>query len=363
MKVSVSLDREPITDWDSTLEFARGAERAGVDSLWSAEAWAHDAATPLAWLMAQTETLRFGSGIFQVGTRSPALTAMTAMSLDAMSGGRFMLGLGTSGPQVIEGWHGQPFSKAVTRTREVVEICRRIFNGETLAYDGELYTLPLDAEHGGSGEGKALRTGAPPTPDLPIYVASLGPANLRMTGELADGWLGGSFIPETAEVFLAPMREGAAAAGRSLDDIDLAVGASVWFTDDPEQAAESMRRGLAFSLGAMGSRAHNFYNDAYSRQGWADEAKLIQRLWLDGRRDEARAAVPTELVLQTHLIGDEATVAERLRVYRVAGIDTFRCGPRGPTVRERAETLKRFMDIVAMVNAEEPAPAEASADD
>ncbi len=355
MRVSVSLHHNAIEDWDETREFALMAERLGVDSLWSAEAWAHDGATPLAWLMAQTERLRFGTGILLVGTRSAALVAMTAMTLDSMSGGRFILGLGTSGPQVIEGWHGVPFRRPITHTRELIEVCRRVFNGETLSYDGQFYSLPLDAEHGGSGEGKALRSGAPATPNLPIYVASLGPANLRLTGELADGWLGGSFIPETAEVFLRPMREGAAAAGRSLDEIDLAVGGSIWFTDDPERAAETLRPGLAFSLGAMGSRWHNFYNDAYSRQGWADEAKQIQRLWLDGRRDEARAAVPLEMVLKTHLIGDEPAVMDRLRLYRDAGITTFRAGPHGATMRERGETLERFMDLVRQLNAEEAA--------
>ena len=272
-----------------------------------------------------------------------------------MSGGRFMLGLGTSGPQVIEGWHGVPFRKPIKHTRELIEVCRRVFNGETLAYEGEFYSLPLDAEHGGTGEGKALRSGASPTPKLPIYVASLGPANLRLTGELADGWLGGSFVPETAEVFLEPIRQGAEAAGRSLNDIDLAVGGSVWFTGDPEEAAATLRPGLAFSLGAMGSRRHNFYNDAYSRQGWADESKEIQSLWLNGRHDEARAAVPVEMVLKTNLIGDEQAVLERLRIYRDAGINTFRVGLHGDTLHERGETLERFMDLVRQLNARDVA--------
>lgn len=352
MKASVSLGRYAIEDWDEIREFALEAERLGVDSMWSAEAWAHDGATPLAWLMAQTTTLRFGTGILQVGTRSPALVAMTAMTLDSMSGGRFMLGLGTSGPQVIEGWHGVPFRKPIRHTREVIEICRRVFRGESVTYEGEFYTLPLDREHGGSGEGKALRTGAPLTPELPIYVASLGPANLRLTGELADGWLGGSFTPEGAEVFMRPLREGAEAASRSLVDLDITVGGSIWFTDDPEAAARTLRPGLAFSLGAMGSRQHNFYNDAYSRQGWADEAKEVQRLWLDGKRDAAREAVPIEMVLATHLIGDERAVIDRLRLYRDAGVTTFRIGPHGATPRERAETLAQGMDVLARLNAE-----------
>jgi F420-dependent oxidoreductase-like protein len=352
MKVAVGLHRYAITDWPETTAFALEAERLGVDSLWSAEAWAHDGATPLAYLIAKTTTLNFGTAILQVGTRTPALVAMTAMTLWEMSGGRFRLGLGTSGPQVIEGWHGIPFRKPIQHTREVIEICRRVFNGETVSYEGEFYHLPLDIEHGGSGEGKALRTGAPPTPDLPIYVASLGPRNLRLTGELADGWLGGSFIPEHAGIFFDPIRQGAERAGRSLDDIDLAVGGTVWFTDDVEEAAKSMRPDLAFRLGAMGSADHNFYNDAYSRQGWADDAKEIQRLWIEGRRDEARERVPLDLVRATNLIGTPDMVKDRLRLYRDAGVTTFRPGLHGQTLAERMDTLGRLMDLVHEVNAE-----------
>ncbi len=348
MKVSVSLHRYAIEDWEETTRFALEAERLGADSLWSAEAWAHDGATPLAYLAAKTTRLRFGTGILQVGTRTPSLVAMTAMTLDSMSGGRFMLGLGTSGPQVIEGWHGIPFVQPLRRTREIIEICRRIFNGETLTYEGKLYTLPLPG-----GEGKALRSGAPPTPNLKIYVASLGPKNLRMTGELADGWLGTSFLPETAETFLGPLRAGAEASGRTLADLDLQAGGTVWVTDDPERAAESLKGGVAFSLGAMGSRQHNFYNDAYRRQGYADEAREVQRLWLEGKRDEARRRVPTELVLKTSLIGDEGTILERLRSYRDAGITTFRAGLRGETLDERLATLERTIALVDSLNREE----------
>jgi F420-dependent oxidoreductase-like protein len=347
VKVSVSLHRYAIEDWEETSRFALEAERLGADSIWTAEAWAHDAFTPLAYLAAKTTRLKLGTGIVQVGTRTPALVAMTAMTLDSMSGGRFMLGLGTSGPQVIEGWHGIPFVKPLQRTREIIEVCRRVFHGETLAYDGELYTLPLPG-----GEGKALRSGAPPTPNLKIYVASLGPKNLRMTGELADGWLGTSFLPETAETFLGPLREGARAAGRSLSDLDLQAGGTVWFTDDPERAATSLKSGLAFSLGAMGSRQHNFYNDAYRRQGFADEAREIQRLWLAGKRDEARLRVPTELVLGTNLIGDEATVLGRLRDYRDAGITTFRAGLHGESLDDRLETLGKVIDLVGRLDRE-----------
>ncbi|MEX1022668.1 MAG: LLM class F420-dependent oxidoreductase [Dehalococcoidia bacterium] len=352
MRVSVGLNRYAITEWDEVTAFAQESERLGVDSLWTAEAWAHDAATPIAYLMAKTQTLKFGSGIFQVGTRTPALVAMTAMTLDSMSGGRFRLGLGTSGPQVIEGWHGLPFKKPVQHTREVVEVCRRVFNGETVQYEGDFWRLPLDRERGGSGEGKALRTGAPATPDLPIYIASLGPKNLQMTGELADGWLGGSFIPEHAEQFIGNIRAGAERVGRDISHFDFQVGGAIWITDDPERAAVAMKPGLAFSLGAMGSKQHNFYNNAYSRQGFADEAKEVQRLWLSGQRDAARAAVPTEMVLATHLIGDEQAVMERLAKYRDAGVTTFRAGLRGETLDERLASLGATMDLVARVNRE-----------
>ncbi len=352
MKVAVGLHRYAIENWPEVTNLAIEAEKLGVDSLWSAEAWAHDGATPLAYLMAKTTTLKFGTGILQIGTRTPALVAMTAMTLDSMSGGRFMLGLGTSGPQVIEGWHGIPFRKPIQHTREVIEVCRRVFNGETVSYDGEFYHLPLDQQHGGSGEGKALRSGAPATPNLPIYVASLGPKNLELTGELADGWLGTSFLPEHAAQFLDPIREGARKAGRDFSKIDIAVGGTVWFTSDVEKAAETLRPGLAFSLGAMGSKQHNFYNNAYSRQGYADEAKEIQRLWLSGKRDEARARVPLDLVIGTNLIGDEAMVKQRLRDYRDAGVTTFRPGLHGDTFAERMESLGRLMDLVREVSAE-----------
>ena len=358
MKVAVGLGRDAITDWDEVSTFAIESEKLGVDCLWTAEAWAHDVMTPLAYLAAKTEKIHLGTSIMQIGTRTPALVAMTAMTLDSMSNGRFRLGVGSSGPQVIEGWHGIPFARPLARTREVIEIVQRIFNGEKLSYDGEFYQLPL--RDGGSGEGKSLIPGAPPPKNVPIYVASLGPKNLRMTGELADGWLGTSFLPDHADLFLDPIREGAEAAGRSFAEMDIQVGGSIWFTDDVEAAAQALKPGLAFTLGAMGSKAHNFYNDAYRRQGWADEALEIQRLWLSGERDAARARVPDEMVLAGNLIGDEDAVRERLRAYRDAGVTTFRAGPRGANVGERLDTLGRFMDIVAAVNAEVAAPAGSS---
>ena len=347
MDVAIGLGRYSITDYDETLSWVLEAERLGVESVWSAEAWEHDGVTPLAYLAAKTERIKFGTGILQVGTRTPALLAMTAMSMHQLSGGRFKLGLGTSGPQVIEGWHGVRFDRPVTRTREIIEIVRKVMRGELLEYSGTLYELPLPG-----GEGKAIRSNAPPTPELPIYIASLGPKNLHLTGEIADGWLGTSFAPGSAETFLGPLRAGAEAAGRSLADLDLHAGGTVWFTDDVEEAAKQLRGGLAFSLGAMGSRRHNFYNDAYVRQGYADEAKEIQRLWIEGRRDEARERVPLEMVTDMNLIGTPEMVKQRLREYSEAGITTFRPGLRGETLAERVEALGQLMELVSEVSAE-----------
>ena len=347
MDVAIGLGRYSIIDYDETLSWVLEAERLGVESVWSAEAWEHDGVTPLAYLAAKTERIKFGTGILQVGTRTPALLAMTAMSMHQLSGRRFKLGLGTSGPQVIEGWHGVRFDRPVTRTREIIEIVRKVMRGELLEYSGTLYELPLPG-----GEGKAIRSNAPPTPDLPIYIASLGPKNLELTGELADGWLAASFIPEHADVFLDSIRTGAQRAGRSLAEIDLQAGGGVQFTDDVDGAIEGRKRGIAFSLGAMGSRRHNFYNAAYRRQGYADEAAAIQRLWLDGRRDEARALVPDEMVRLTSMIGDEQMVRDRVRAYRDAGITTLRVDPHGATLADRLETLGRTVDIVNAVSEE-----------
>ncbi len=348
MKVSVGTSRDGVHDWGSAVTFAQEAERLGVDSLWSAEAWGHDGITPLAYLAAKTSTIGLGTGIIQAGTRTPALVAMTAMSLQSMTGGRFRLGLGTSGPQVIEGWHGIPFDRPVSRIKEIIEITRLAMSGERLAYDGKLYTLPLPG-----GEGKAIRSSAPPADPPPIYIASLGPRSLRLTGAIADGWLGTSFMPETADVFFDEIRAGAETAGRSLADLDLQVGGAVVFTDDVERAAKEHARGIAFTLGAMGSAQHNFYNDAFCRQGYADEAKEVQRLWIDGKRDEARERVPVELALKVNLIGDDAAILDRLRLYRDAGVTTIRAGVEGANVAERIENLTHFMSLVAGLNAEQ----------
>jgi F420-dependent oxidoreductase-like protein len=335
-------------DWESALTYAVEAERLGVDSAWTAETWGYDGATPLAYLAAKTSRLRLGTGILQVGTRTPALLAMTAMALASLSGDRFLLGLGVSGPQVIEGWHGLPFARPMQRLRETVEIVRKVTRGERLVYHGKVYQVPLP-----DGEGKALTSNALPRPNLPVYLATLGPKSLELTGELADGWLGTSFIPEHASLFFDPIAAGAARSGRTLADLDLQVaGGIVAFSDDVEGLIAPRKPGLAFTLGAMGSRQHNFYNDVYQRAGYADIALEVQDLWLKKQREAAAARVPDELVLKTNLIGTEAMVRERLRVHRRAGVNTLQVNPEGQTLDERLATLARLLELVKEVNAE-----------
>jgi len=332
---------------DDAVTFAREAERLGVDSVWAPEFWAADALTPLGYLAGLTSTIRLGTAIVQLGARTPAMLAMSAMSLQAMSHGRFVLGIGTSGPQVMEGWHGVGFDRPVRRTRETIEIIRAVSSGERLAYQGEVYTLPMPG-----GEGRAIRSLMPPA-HVPIYVASLGPANLRLTGELADGWIGNSFMPETSETFLAPLREGATSAGRSLSELDLTVAVGLEFTEDADQAGRRHAAGYAFTFGAMGSADRNFYNDAFARQGYGDDVRAVQQLWLAGDRDAAAKRVPIELGLRTNLIGTDAEIGERLRLYREVGITTLRLtGIHGvDTVNGRLDAIARLQALTNKNNA------------
>jgi F420-dependent oxidoreductase-like protein len=330
-------------------EFVRQAERLGANSVWCPEFWAGDAFTPLAYLAASTSTIKLGTGIAQLGARTPAMLAMTAQSLHALSGGRCLLGIGTSGPQVMEGWHGVAFDKPVRRTRETIEIIRTITAGERLEYHGQIYELPLPGS-----EGRAIRSLMQPS-HLPIYVASLGPANLRLTGELADGWIGTSFFPETADVFLDHIREGASRAGRDLTDLDLTVAVGVEFTDDVEAAGRRHAEGYAFTIGAMGSAGTNFYNNAFERQGYGDDIREVQRLWLDGDKDAARRRVPTAIGLGTNLIGTDDLVSGRLRLYRDAGITTLRANLHGgaeANLDRQLGDLERLLDLVRQVNDE-----------
>jgi F420-dependent oxidoreductase-like protein len=348
MTLRVGISALPFTP--EGLDLVREAERLGADSVWVPEFWAADALTPLAYLAARTSTIRLATGIVQLGARTPAMLAMSAQSMQALSGGRFVLGIGTSGPQVMEGWHGVRFDRPVRRTRETIEIIRAVTAGERLAYDGEVYQLPLPG-----GEGRSIRSMMPPT-HVPIHVASLGPANLRLTGELADGWIGNSFFPETAEVFLGPIGEGASAAGRCLADLELTVAVGVELTDDVEEAGRRHAEGYAFTFGAMGSATRNFYNDAFARQGYGDDVAEVQRLWLAGDREAARRRVPTAIGLGTNLVGTDDDVLARLRLYRDAGITTLRAGlpasPPGAGIDVELDHLGRLLDLVRTVNAE-----------
>ena len=339
MKIAVNVTSDGVGDWESAVTFAREAERMGAESIWTGESWGFDAITPLAYLSARTDRIGLGTGIVQLGSRSPANLAMTAMSMQSLSGGRFRLGLGTSGPQVIEGWHGVSFSKPIQRTREIVEIVKLAASGERVSYDGEVYKLPLP-----DGEGRSIRSSAEPV-HLPIYVAALGPRNLELTGELADGWIGGSFIPETAEVFLKHLGIGAERSGRKLADLDLQIPLSVEFTENVEEAGKRHARGYGFTFGAMGSLRNNFYKNAFAKQGFAEDVDEVQRLWMAREHEKARERVPVELAMKANLIGTPEMVAERLRVYRDAGVTTLRLGLAGAGMRDKLETLGRVMEL------------------
>ncbi len=345
MTIAVGIWGRPIDR--PGLDYVAEAERLGVDSVWVAEAWGYDALTPLAAAATVTERVRLGSAIAQLGTRTPAMLAMTAMSLQHLSEGRFVLGIGTSGPQVMEGWHGVAFDRPVTRTRETIEIIRRITSGERLTFDGEVHQLPLP-----DSQGRAIRSMAPPV-DIPLYIASLGPRNLRLTGEAAQGWIGNSFFCETADVFFDEIGAGAESAGRSLADIDLTVSVSVEITDDVEEAGRRHASGFAFTFGAMGSASTNFYNRAFARQGWGEDVAEVQRLWLEGDREAAAARVPIEIGLGTNLIGPPDEIRRRLRQFRDCGVNTLRIGQMGDTLDRSLDGLGQLMDLVNEVN-EEP---------
>jgi F420-dependent oxidoreductase-like protein len=327
------------------------AERLGVDSVWTPEAWGYDALTPLAFLAARTNRVRLGSAIVQLGSRSPALLAMSALSLQALSDGRFVLGIGVSGPQVMEGWHGVSFTSPLARTRETIDIIRAATSGQRVSYQGQVYQLPLPG-----GEGRSIRSAAPPA-TVPIYVASLGPSNLALTGELADGWIGNSFLPEAAEVFFGPIRRGAQSVGRSLEDLDLTVAVSLEITDDVDEAGRRHARGYAFTFGAMGSKAHNFYKDAFARQGFGDAAAEVQQLWSAGDREAAADRVPLEIGLKTNLLGTADMIIERLRLYRDAGVTTLRVSLPGHDLDTRLSSLATLLDLVNTVNGERQAGA------
>ena len=348
--------------WSDSPEFAEtarhvvDAERLGVDTVWSAEAWGTDGIVPLAYLAAITSRIRLATGILQITARAVPMTAMTAMTLDHVSNGRFVLGLGASGPQVVEGLHGQPYGRPLERLKETVDVIRMALAGEKIEYHGNQIELPLPPEQG-TGLGKALRIGQPPRPQIPIHLATLGPQALRFAGAAADGWVGTCFVPETSAYYLDQLRAGAEAAGRStsvFDDgsFEIDAGGPVAFTDDVERPLRGRKKALAFQLGAMGAPTMNFYHDAYSRIGYAEPAARVRELWLAGTRDQAVDAVPDEMGMHTSFIGTDDMVRDRIRAYRDAGVTDLRLQPMGKTPADKLDTLGRMLDLVREVNEE-----------
>ena len=343
MKTSISIGSAYYNgeDWDELVAYTQRAEKFGVDQAWSAEAWGMDAIVPLAYLAAKTESIGLGTGIMQISARVPSMIAMTSQSMATVSNDRFILGLGVSGPQVVEGLHGASFASPLGRLKECIQIVKLGLAGERVQFDGKHYVLPRPG-----GEGKPIRLSQPPRPKLPIYLATLGPKSLEMTGELADGWLGTSFMPEHAGVFLDPLRRGAEKAGREFDEIDIQIGVGIEIGENVEQMIEARKPGMAFTLGGMGSAKTNFYNDAFRRAGYEDAAEEVQALWIKGDKTAAIQRVPDEMILKTSLIGTKDMICERLTAYRDAGVSTLRLGTGGKSWAERSDALEESLDLV-----------------
>jgi F420-dependent oxidoreductase-like protein len=328
---------------DDQLAIVREAERLGYDSVWAAEAYGSDAATILGWIAGQTERIRIGSAIFQMPARSPAMTAMTAATLDQLSGGRMMLGIGSSGPQVAEGWHGQRFGRQLQRTREYVAVVRKALDRERVEFHGETIELPLP-----DGPGKALKLTIAPVQDrIPIYLAAIGPKNTQLAGEIADGWIPIFFSPEHVGELRPLLEEGAARSGRSLEGFNIAPTVNVAINDDLQAARDVVRPAIALYVGGMGSRRQNFYNALACRYGFEEAARKIQDLYLDGLRDEAAAAVPDELIDAVSLCGPADRVRDRLAVYRDAGVGTLGVAPMAWTREERVAQLRQIAELAA----------------
>jgi F420-dependent oxidoreductase-like protein len=331
-------------DARQALDFALEAEQLGLDTCWVAEAWGSDAPSVLGYLAARTSRMQLGAGIIQVGTRSPVAIAQAALTLAELSQGRFVLGLGASGPQVIEGLHGAPFARPLTRMRESIQIIRQAFAGEKISFSGSTVRIPRP------GPARPMRLSMPANDGIPIYIAALSPKMLELTGEIADGWLGTSFVPEGSDAFFSHLDAGLAASGRIRADLDICQGAEIAIFDDEDAMrahVASRKRELAFSIGGMGTAGTNFYNAAYSRQGWSGVTGEILRRWQAGDRDGAAALVTDEMVLATTLIGTPDMVRDRLRVWRDTGVDTVRLYPAGQNLAVRLATLGRAMDLVA----------------
>jgi len=344
MKLSIILDYsgEP----RRSAAYAADLERAGVDVCWVAEAYSFDAVSMLGYLAAKTTTMELGTAIVPVFSRTPALLAMTAAGLDAVSDGRFILGIGASGPQVVEGWHAVPFDRPVTRQREIIEICRTVWRRDVVRYDGQAYQIPLPPERG-TGLGKPLKLiNHPVRSNIPIYVAALRDQNVAVTAEVADGWLPLFFHPERAmDVWGEPLARGLARRSPDLSPLEVVAGGVVAICEEDQatRLRDSARRMIALYVGGMGAREKNFYNTLFRRYGYEQEAETIQNLFLEGRKAEAEAAVPEEFLKATAMVGDEAWVKERIESYRAAGVTRLQIQPVGPEPLRVVERIKSWI--------------------
>jgi F420-dependent oxidoreductase-like protein len=327
------------------LELVLEAERLGYDSVWTAEAYGSDAATILAWLAQATSRIKLGSAIFQMPGRSAAMTAMTAATIDQLSGGRMLLGIGSSGPQVAEGWHGQRFARQLQRTREYVAVVRMALARERVEFHGETLELPLP-----DGPGKALKLTIAPVQDrMPIYLAAIGPKNTTLGAEIADGWIPTLFSPEHVGEFRPLLEDGFARAGggKGFEDFDIAPTVNVFVTDDVAGARDAMRPFVALYVGGMGSRKQNFYNALVRRYGFEAAAQEVQDLYLEGKKEEAMAALPGELLDKVSLCGPPGVVRERLAVFRDAGVGTLMVSPMSWSFADRLEQLRLVAELAA----------------
>src|SRR6476661_3099873 len=330
-------------DSQDQLEIVKAAESAGYDSVWTAEAYGSDAATVLSWLAGQTTRIKLGAGVVPIPGRSPAMTAMTAVTIDHLSNGRMLIGVGASGPQVSEGWHGVRFAHQLGRTREYVAIVRQALSRERLVFEGEHFQLPLP-----DGPGKALKlTIGPVQESIPIYLAAIGPKNTALAGEIADGWIPTLLDPEHLSSLRENLQEGASRASRALDGFDIAPSVQVYVNDDLEAARDALRPFIALYVGGMGSRKQNFYNQLVQRYGFEDAAKEVQDLYLDGKKDEAAAALPGELIDRTSLVGPKERVKERLEVYREAGVGTLQIALMAFDFEGRRTQLREVAELAA----------------
>jgi F420-dependent oxidoreductase-like protein len=321
-------------------------EKAGLDIVFVPEAYTFDAVSQLGYLAARTERVQLASGILQIYTRTPTLTAMTAAGLDYVSGGRFVLGIGTSGPQVIEGWHGVPYDAPLGRTREVIEICRSVWRRERLVHEGRHYQIPLPPDQG-TGLGKPLKLINHPVRDrIPVFVAAIGPKNVALAAEVAEGWEPIFYYPEkAADVWGDSLAAGAAKRDPSLPPLDVVAMAALAIGEDNAGLRDLSRPQLALYIGGMGARGRNFYNDLAIRYGYEQEAKAIQDAYLDGRKDEAASLVPESLLAGTSLIGSRSYVAERIAALRESGVTVLNVAPLAPTHADRVALIEEICEL------------------